>query len=58
MTIDNQEQLDALIDAGRVVAEARREMVDAVSPGTTTGELDAVGREVFRRYGGLGLLLV
>jgi methionyl aminopeptidase len=51
MTIDNQEQLDALIDAGRVVAEARREMVDAVSPGTTTGELDAVGREVFRRYG-------
>jgi methionyl aminopeptidase len=26
-------------------------MVDAVSPGTTTGELDAVGREVFRRQG-------
>jgi methionyl aminopeptidase len=26
-------------------------MVDAVSPGTTTGELDAVGREVFLRYG-------
>jgi methionyl aminopeptidase len=51
MTIDNQEQLDALIRAGRVVAEARQAMVDAVSPGTTTGELDAVGREVFRRHG-------
>jgi methionyl aminopeptidase len=51
MTIDNQEELDALIRAGRVVAEARRAMVDAVSPGTTTGELDAVGREVFRRHG-------
>src|SRR6202795_82729 len=51
MTIDNQEDLDALIRAGRVVAEARQAMVDAVSPGTTTGELDAVGREVFRRHG-------
>lgn len=51
MTIDNQAELDALIRAGRVVAEARQAMVDAVSPGTTTGELDAVGREVFRHYG-------
>lgn len=51
MTIDSQEELDALIRAGRVVAEARQAMVEAVSPGTTTGELDAVGREVFRHYG-------
>lgn len=51
MTIDSQEELDALLRAGRVVAEARQAMVDAVKPGTTTGELDAVGREVFRRHG-------
>jgi methionyl aminopeptidase len=51
MTIDNQEELDALIRAGRIVAEARQAMVDAVSPGTTTGELDAIGREIFRRHG-------
>ena len=51
MTIDNQEQLDALLRAGRVVAEAREAMVEAVSPGVTTGELDAVGREVFRKHG-------
>ena len=51
MTIDNQEELDALIRVGRVVAEARQAMVEAVAPGTTTGELDAVGREVFRRHG-------
>jgi methionyl aminopeptidase len=51
MTVDNQEELDALIRAGRVVAEARQAMVAAVSPGATTGELDAVGREVFRRHG-------
>jgi methionyl aminopeptidase len=51
MTIDSREELDALIRAGRVVAEARQAMVDAVSPGITTGELDAVGRDVFRRHG-------
>jgi methionyl aminopeptidase len=51
VTIDNQEESDALIRAGRVVAEAREAMVEAVSPGVTTGELDSVGREVFRRYG-------
>jgi methionyl aminopeptidase len=51
MTIESQEELEALIRAGRVVAEARQAMMDAVSPGTTTGELDAVGRDVFRRHG-------
>lgn len=51
MTIDSQEELDALIRAGRVVAEARQAMMDAVSPGVTTGELDAVGRQVFRKHG-------
>lgn len=51
MTIDNQDQLDALTRTGQVVAEAREAMVEAVSAGTTTGELDAVGREVLRRHG-------
>jgi methionyl aminopeptidase len=51
MTIDKQEDLDALLRAGRVVAEARQAMAEAVAPGTTTGELDAVGRDVFRRHG-------
>jgi methionyl aminopeptidase len=51
MTIDSQDELDALTRAGRVVAEAREAMVEAVSAGTTTGELDAVGREVLRRHG-------
>src|SRR3984957_14789820 len=51
MTINKQEDLDALLRAGRVVAEARRAMVEAVAPGMTTGELDVVGREAFRRHG-------
>ena len=51
VTIDGQEDLDGLMRAGRVVAEARQEMMAAVAPGITTGELDAVGRDVFRRHG-------
>jgi methionyl aminopeptidase len=51
MTIDNDEDLEGLQRAGRVVAVARDAMVAAVTPGITTGELDAIGRDIFRRYG-------
>src|ERR1700689_630297 len=51
MTIDGQEDLDGMSRAARVVAEARQEMVAAVVPGITTGELDAIGRDIFRRHG-------
>jgi methionyl aminopeptidase len=51
MTIDSEEDLEGLRRAGLVVAEARDAMVAAVEPGVTTGELDAIGRETFRRHG-------
>lgn len=51
MTIDNNEDLDGLIRIGRVVAEARDAMVAAVVPGISTGDLDAIGAEVFRHHG-------
>jgi methionyl aminopeptidase len=51
VTIDKQEDLEGLIRAAQVVVEAREAMVRRVEPGITTGELDAVGREVFRRHG-------
>lgn len=51
MTVDNDDDLDGLKRAGRVVAEARDEMVAAVCPGVTTGDLDAIGRDIFRRHG-------
>jgi len=51
MTIDSDEDLEGLLRAGRVVAEARNAMVAAVKPGVTTGELDSIGREMFRRHG-------
>src|ERR1700728_294793 len=51
MTVDRDDDLEGLLRAGRVVADARNTMVAAVAPGVTTGELDSIGREVFRRYG-------
>src|SRR6204780_2288943 len=51
MTIDNQEDLEGLRRAALAVKEAREEMVASVAPGVTTGDLDAVGRDVFRRHG-------
>jgi methionyl aminopeptidase len=51
VTIDSDEELEGLRRAARVVAEARDTMVAAVTPGVTTGELDSIGREIFRRHG-------
>lgn len=51
MTIDNEEDLQGLAQAGQVVAEARDAMVEAVMPGISTGELDAIARAVFREHG-------
>jgi methionyl aminopeptidase len=51
MTIDSDEDLEGLKRAGRVVAEARDAMLAHVRPGVTTGELDAIGQDVFRRHG-------
>jgi methionyl aminopeptidase len=51
VTIDHEDELDALRRIGQVVAEARDAMLAAVAPGVTTGALDAVGREVLRRHG-------
>jgi methionyl aminopeptidase len=51
MTIDSDEDLEGLLRAGRVVAEVRDVMGEAVRPRVTTGELDSIGREGLRRRG-------
>jgi len=51
MSIETPEELDGLIAAGRVVADAIRAMRRSVRPGVTTEELDRVGAAVFRRAG-------
>jgi methionyl aminopeptidase len=51
MTIDGEDDLQGLQAAGAVVAEARDAALAVIRPGVTTGELDAVAREVLRRHG-------
>lgn len=51
MTIESDKDLAGLSRAGRVVALALAEMKANLQPGMTTAELDAIGAEVFERYG-------
>jgi methionyl aminopeptidase len=49
--IKTPEQLELMRRAGLVVARALREMTAAAAPGVSTGELDALAREVLRDEG-------
>src|SRR5215217_5975053 len=51
MSIQSQQDLDALKRVGRVVAETIAAARARLCPGTTTAELDGIGEEVFARHG-------
>jgi len=51
MTIDDIDDLHGLERAGVAVAAARDVMLAAITPGMTTAELDAIGREVLTAHG-------
>ncbi len=51
MTITKQDELDALKDIGRIVANTMQAMAKALEPGMTTGELDETGRLILEREG-------
>ena len=51
MSITGERDIEGLKRVGAVVAAARDAMGARVAPGVTTGELDAVGREILERYG-------
>jgi methionyl aminopeptidase len=51
MTIENEDQLDKLKAAGRLVARTLKAMGEALEPGITTRELDALGRAMLERDG-------
>jgi methionyl aminopeptidase len=51
MSIDDQNDIDALKRVGAAVAAARDAMGKHVAPGVTTGDLDAVGRDVLKAHG-------
>jgi methionyl aminopeptidase len=51
MTIDSENDLRQLKEAGRVCAQALKKMMAAARPGFTTGELDEIGREFLTAEG-------
>ncbi|RVV97064.1 type I methionyl aminopeptidase [Mesobaculum littorinae] len=53
MTINRQEDLDALRLIGRIVANTLRRMSTALEPGMTTRDLDEIGRAALDREGAI-----
>lgn len=51
MTIESQSDIDGIMAAGRVVAMVRDSMLEAVEPGMTTQELDAIGGRLLEAAG-------
>lgn len=51
MTIENQNDIDRLMDVGRVVASTRDAMLAAIEPGMTTKELDDLGSKLLENAG-------
>ena len=51
MTITNDDELARLKEIGRIVANVLETMGGALEPGITTGELDALGRELLDKAG-------
>jgi methionyl aminopeptidase len=51
MTITNDADLDGLKKIGRIVARTMHSMAEAMEPGMTTRELDAIGRDLLERDG-------
>ncbi len=51
MTIEFQSDIVALQRVGRIVSLVLHEMLDAIEPGMTTGELDAIGAKLLAGFG-------
>ncbi len=51
MTAESQDDIDGILNVGRVVARVRDAMLSAVEPGMTTAELDELGSELLDRFG-------
>ena len=51
MTIESPADVEALRRVGRIVSRVLEQMLDALEPGLTTAELDAIGRVALDRHG-------
>ena len=51
ITIKSERELALMRQAGKIVAEAKAHVIEAVKPGITTGELDRIAENVIRKMG-------
>lgn len=51
MTISSEKDRKALEKIGKIVSDAREEMIKGIKPGITTKELDEIGESVLSEYG-------
>jgi methionyl aminopeptidase len=51
MSVDGDHDVDGLRRIGAIVSQARDEMGRRAVPGVTTGDLDAIGRDILRTHG-------
>jgi len=51
ITIKSERELALMRQAGKIVAEAKFHVMEAVKPGVTTGELDSIAEDVIRKMG-------
>ncbi len=57
ITIKNEEEIQLMEEAGRVVALVHSRLEPAIVPGTTTAELDEIARETLREAGAVSSFL-
>ena len=53
ITIKSRHDLNMMIEAGQIVARAKRAMMDAAAPGVETRELDAIAEYTIRKLGAI-----
>jgi methionyl aminopeptidase len=53
VTIKTDEELNLMRKAGELLAQVHEELHDALRPGVSTLELDAIGEEAIRKRGGI-----
>ncbi|MBI3563271.1 MAG: type I methionyl aminopeptidase [Gammaproteobacteria bacterium] len=51
MTVETQDDVDGLLQTGRVVSLVLEKMLDALEPGMTTAELDQMGKNLLDSFG-------
>jgi methionyl aminopeptidase len=51
MTVSSEKDRKALEKIGKIVSDAREEMIKGIKPGITTKELDEIGESVLSEYG-------